>query len=117
MKELKIKCENDSLGNFARFNEIMDKRYSPIPDILIKDKKIVIEINGDRWHANPKMYKPNDLIGIWGGPTKAKDIWKKDDNRQKHIESFGYNVCNIWEYDIKHNFTTVKEKLKCLLLK
>jgi hypothetical protein len=31
-------------------------------DIIIKNTKKLIEVNGDYWHGNPIKYKPNDII-------------------------------------------------------
>ncbi len=83
--------------------------YSPIVDILISDKKIIFEIYGDKWHANPLKYKSNDLIKTWDGWLTAEQIWKKDKKRQEQLESFGYKVIILWENDIRRNFDVLKE--------
>lgn len=74
-------------------------------------KNILIEINGDYWHCNPKLYKPfefNKVIGKY-----AHEIWKKDELKKKTAEDEGYLVYIIWEYDYRKN---PKETLdKCLL--
>jgi G:T-mismatch repair DNA endonuclease (very short patch repair protein) len=79
---------------------------------------IIFEIQGDKWHANPNIYKPNDLItGLWVGELTASEIWKRDEIRKKHMESFGYTVYYIWEYDIRHNLPQVKYFIKNLVKK
>lgn len=95
-------------GRFKAFNTILQKEYSPIPDIIVSDAKLVIEINGDNWHANPAIYKANDTIRLWTGETKAKDIWEKDRSRTKHIEAFGYKVLHLWVSDIMKDFDQIK---------
>ena len=65
--------------------KIENKTHWVLPDFLIEDKKIVIECQGDFWHANPKIYLADDYM--FEGHT-AKDIWKKDalKNKQWKIE-------------------------------
>lgn len=94
---------NEPFNKFSKYNEILRKKYSPRPDILIEDKKIVIEIYGDYWHANPKIYKEKDIFYIFkrNGQT-AREIWEHDKIRKCHIESFGYKVIELWESDIEN---------------
>lgn len=105
-----ITCENEI--KFPKYNKHYNRIYSPRGDICIQSKKIVIEYNGDLWHANPSLYKKNDLIPTWEGNKLAKDIWEKDKIKKKHIESFGYKVIYIWEKDyIENKDNTLKELL------
>lgn len=98
-------------GRFKKFNKFTKSDYSPIPDIVVDGKKVVIEIYGDIWHANPKKYKSTDLVYKYGGPITAHDIRIFDRARKKQIESFGYKVIILWELDINRNFDSVKELL------
>ena len=75
-------------------------KYSPIVDILIESEKLVVEIYGDSYHANPNVYKDSDVILRWGGEKTAKEIREFDLKRKKQIESFGYRVVEIWTSDI-----------------
>ena len=97
---LQIDYESEKVMDFYGYNKYLNDNYNPRPDIILKDKKIVIEINGNYWHANPDMYKPNDLIYKWGGKKSAKEIWSFDKSRIDQIESFGYKVIVLWEKDI-----------------
>lgn len=90
------------------FNNELNRYYSPRPDIIFPDKKVVIEIYGDRWHANPIKYKKEDIIHTWYGDLKACDIWERDGIRERHIKSLGYDLIIIWETDInKNNFEKI----------
>lgn len=114
--ELNIQFESEPLNICNGFNKILNKQYSPRPDILIPSKNIIFEIQGDKWHANPKIYKDTDLItGLWRGDTPASEIRKSDELRKNHMESFGYKVYYIWEYDIKHNLPEVKQFIQDIL--
>lgn len=79
--------------------------YNPRPDITIDNLKIVIEINGDYWHANPNNYKANDIICKWGGNALVKEIWEHDKKRKEQIESFSYRVITLWESFINKELT------------
>lgn len=65
-------------------------------DEVDENKKIIIEINGDHWHANPDLYEADNIIGGTGGKT-ANDIWIKDKKRKKVLKESGYVVFIIWE--------------------
>lgn len=103
--------KNEVRGKFSKFNDELNKFYSPIPDIVLEDYKVILEINGDRWHCHPSIYKPEDKIShLWCGECFVKDVWKKDDIRKRHLESFGYKVVIIWELDLKKDFKTTIDK-------
>ena len=70
-------------------------------DICFKNK-IIIEINGDYWHANPNKYLMDDNIIYPGGVIyKASDIWRKDEKKRNIVENHGYKVIYLWESDLK----------------
>lgn len=68
-------------------------------DELNKDKKIIIEINGDYVHGNPKLYKEDDMIILPGNQMYVKDKLRLDKVRTKILEDLGYRVLIIWESD------------------
>ena len=73
-------------------------------DFVIDDIKLAIEFNGDYWHANPKLYKENDIIKRPGGKTlKVSDIWNWDKFRKEFLELNGYKLITIWEGDYRKN--------------
>ena len=70
-------------------------------DAKIVGTKTLLEINGDFWHANPKLYEPNDVLNFSKtNHPKAKDIWKKDEKNRKVAENNGYKVIYLWENEI-----------------
>lgn len=69
-------------------------------DFVISKTKIIIEVNGDYWHANPQFYKTGDLISYPGKKLYAQDIWNKDQNKLDNAKKYGYNVILLWEQDI-----------------
>jgi G:T-mismatch repair DNA endonuclease (very short patch repair protein) len=72
--------------------------YSYSWDMIFRNK-IIIEVQGDFWHANPKFYLGSDVLL---GGLLAKDVWKKDERKRKLVESKGYKVHYLWETDINN---------------
>lgn len=81
--------------------KIKEKTYV-YPDILL-DEKIVVEVFGDYWHANPALYNENKVIA----KGKASEIWNVDKTRIDNLNALGYKVIIVWEKDWKEN----KEKV------
>jgi G:T-mismatch repair DNA endonuclease (very short patch repair protein) len=100
LDELNITYTSEDTRNLFEKNG-----YSPRPDIIIDNLKIVIEINGDYWHGNPSKYKASDIICKWGGDVLVKDVWDHDKKRKEQIESFGYHVIVLWESFINKQLT------------
>lgn len=71
-------------------------------DFVVDDIKKVIEFNGDKFHANPKMYNSLD-VPLKFLNKKAEDIWKEDDNKIQKLKNNGYDLKVIWESDYKKN--------------
>lgn len=109
LEESNIDYTSEVKNKFTKYNDYLARIYAPQVDILIESKKIVIEINGDKWHANPRIYKSTDLIYKWGGTKTAKEIWEFDKFRTKQIKDFGYKVIVLWQLDILKNFDKIKK--------
>lgn len=69
-------------------------------DFLVNGK-MLIEMNGDYFHANPEFYQDNDEIVISKIKKKANEIWEYDAKKKKIGEGYGYNVLTFWEHDFK----------------
>lgn len=63
-------------------------------------KRIIVEVNGDRAHANPAFYKAGDVIVLEGvKPYTAAEKWKRDAARTKALEARGFQVIVVWQSD------------------
>lgn len=80
------------------------QRY--VCDFVDLDNKIVFQVNGDFWHANPILYCESEL-----SPIQKHNI-RHDKNRKAYLESLGYSVINIWESEIYWNKELVKDKIR-----
>lgn len=98
--------------NFSYTRQFHIKGYSHPYDFHLCDSKILIEVNGDYWHANPKIYDENHSVR---GLT-SKQIWERD---KKHIERAvkdNYIVISIWEDEMNcRNDEELKEYILELL--
>lgn len=109
LSDIGIEHLNEQRGLFIKFNEKLNRNYSPMPDIYVPSKKLVFEIYGDLWHMNPKIYHSSDTVKLFTGYSSAEEVWQKDADRRAHIESFGIKVVVLWEQDIKKCFQQIKE--------
>ncbi|ARK20130.1 endonuclease domain-containing protein [Sporosarcina ureae] len=86
------------------YSFILDKRQF---DFFLKDYNLIIECDGDYWHANPKFYpKPAN----WQLERIEIDLLKDE-----IVKRNGYQIKRFWEDDILNNFETVKDIINDLL--
>lgn len=85
-------------------------------DIRINDSKMVIEVNGDFWHANPLLYEECDVLKHPGGEILASELWEKDIQKKNNAKKYGYDVVYLWETEINEmSDEQLTEKIKELL--
>lgn len=83
--------------HFAHNKQI--DRY--VVDFISEKHKLIVEIYGDYWHCNPRIFKPDYVHRSLG--IAAKDVWQNDSMRKKFLENLGYKVLVFWEKDLKEN--------------
>jgi G:T-mismatch repair DNA endonuclease (very short patch repair protein) len=105
----KSKLEEYGILGFNTESYIKDLHISV--DELNEDKKIIIEIFGNYWHANPKMYESTDEFNF-NSVLTASEIWDNDKSRVSNLEDLGYNVIVVWESDIIDDIDKVIKNIK-----
>jgi len=121
--------KNRGRKNFKRYSDIsknfFDKLQDRIPDIKLfygKDEKWIrlfknngfyvdlifenkiIEFNGSFYHADPKVYKHDDIIKMSKiKQLEACEIWKSDNSKIEELKKLNYKILIIWENDVKDN--------------
>lgn len=65
-------------------------------DGYCKETNTVYEFYGDRWHGNPRVYRPEDLVV---GNKTANELYLRTKWREEQILKAGYNLVTMWEYD------------------
>jgi len=67
-------------------------------DFLIEGN-LIVEMQGNYYHANPKTYGPDDVIVISRSRRIAKHIWEYDKEKEILAKNCGYDYMVIWEDD------------------
>lgn len=93
------------------------KLYPYIYDEVNLEKKIIIEINGDYVHANPKIYDKDFIIKLPNTKYSSSEKWEYDNIKRIHAEKTGFMYFVVWESDLKDdiNLTKINEMLQELL--
>lgn len=94
-----VKKDIETLGIKDFISE--EKIGNYVADEVNHKSKIIIEINGDYWHANPLKYREDEIIVYPKKAMKASDIWKRDEKKIDYFRKQGYQVIIIWESDVK----------------
>ena len=76
-------------------------------DIYLPELHLAIEYNGDYWHANPKYYSEDHIIG----EATAKEVWKEDKQKINRCIKARIELLIIWEDDWVNRQDVVKQEL------
>lgn len=102
---------------FAELNKefgIYDKKHKKYNffDFVIPKIKYAIEYNGDHYHGNPKIYKPNGYLkGRGCTKIKAKEKWKEDKYKINLLKKQGYDILIVWDSFYRKNKNLVVERI------
>lgn len=80
------------------------KKDRRIYDFYIPAHNLIIEVNGDYWHSNPKTLKKLN--------NTQKKIRIRDKEKKKLAKDRGLKIMYIWELDIEKNLSKVKRRLQ-----
>jgi G:T-mismatch repair DNA endonuclease (very short patch repair protein) len=98
LKEKRSKLEESLIPYLPEYeNNIRISKYTV--DFLNEKTKHIIEVYGDYWHCNPKIY-PDDYHHHYFNMS-AINRRNLDEERVTHLKSLGYTVTIVWESDIK----------------
>lgn len=110
----KLSKLHQKIKTILKLDELGFKSEQKIGRYLIDefnaDKQIVIEINGNYPHANPKFFEANDIVVMPGNKFLACKKWASDKRKIDYLKSQGYKVLIIWESD------DLEEKRKELMI-
>jgi len=107
LEELNIKFKPEH--SISYYDESGKKRWKSY-DALVGN--LLIEVNGDYWHANPSKYNEDDVFQFPKSLVTAKEIWALDIYKKKIAVLHGYDLMTIWESELQENIDYVKQKLK-----
>jgi len=92
-----------TLHNFLKTNRIKHKMHPKIlanPDILVKDKNLLIFYNSCFWHKCNKCCKDlSKLTPYW--KKRLLTNYKRDKRNYDKLKKEGWNVLVLWGHDMK----------------
>ena len=94
---------------FRIYNENKEEFTFREYDFLIKNTKILVEVDGDYWHGNKKIFTPLSEF--------QKNTQKNDKIKEKFAQRNGYEIIRFWGSDIKNDIDTIKDKINKLCQK
>jgi G:T-mismatch repair DNA endonuclease (very short patch repair protein) len=95
--------------SYSRFYPIGRRVY----DFYIPALNLIVETNGDFWHANPIKYKESDILQFPGSRgVVAKDLWENDKKKVDAAIKNGFNVLTVWESDKKKFLEILSNEIK-----
>ena len=70
----------------------------------IRIGKTLLQVNGDFWHCNPKMYKSTQIVKFPGQKRiLAMNVWKKDLKKRLEANKKGFKVVYLWQNQINNS--------------
>jgi len=93
--EQKIEQQLIELNIEHKYNKILHMKYQY--DFIIGEN-ILLEVQGDYWHANPLIYGENKIL------LNERQNYKtnRDLEKKKYAEDNGFKIYYIWETDINN---------------
>jgi len=100
--EIAVMSLLDKLGIEYQYNVTIGEYR---PDFYIKESKLLIEVQGDYFHCNPRLYGegPGDDIQT---RHVLRDYYKKC-----YYLSRGYKILELWEHDIVRHIDVIEQKI------
>ncbi|RJQ26408.1 hypothetical protein C4577_03590 [Candidatus Parcubacteria bacterium] len=125
MSELKIQQYKDGIVKFRsshsskaelEVGELLNSwGLAPVPqfqirgftyfyDFYIPSLNLILEFNGDYWHANPNKYKSGTLIKFMNQDSVLVDeVWERDSIKTKTALDNGFKIVVLWENEFMLN--------------
>lgn len=86
------------------------KKITGKPDLVFRRKKVIVFIDSDFWHYNPKKFRmPKTNKKYW--KDKIKRNIERDKEVNRTLKKEGWKVIRIWESDIKNNINKQINKI------
>jgi very-short-patch-repair endonuclease len=80
-------------------------------DFFVPGHKLVVQADGDYWHAHPEVYGPG-LTPLNDGQRKRKRL---DASCDSFLRNGGYSVLRLWERDLRSDPAKCRERIFTLL--
>jgi very-short-patch-repair endonuclease len=97
----------DNIGVIYKEQQVINGKF--VVDVLIQSKQIVIQWDGDFWHANPAIYPNPPIYPI------QKTNHQRDKQCNAYLTKCGYKVLRFWETDVHNNSSTIESQIRLVL--
>jgi DNA mismatch endonuclease (patch repair protein) len=83
------------------------------PDFVFKRERIVVFIDGDFWHGNPRKFRlPKSNVDYWA--PKIEMTRRRDIANNRRLRKLGWRVLRFWESGLRKDIA-VATKIKRVL--
>lgn len=72
-------------------------------DAHVIDTNVLIEVNGDYWHCNPRVYLSGPINEM------QKRMMRRDFAKKAFAKSKGYKLITVWENDVRKDSSSSKQ--------
>ena len=93
----------ENLGEFQIGFKVGENHYKFAFDGYIKEFDIVLEYYGSRFHGDLRVYSKDEYPNPFNKKLTTLDLYNKTKAREKLLESQGFKVIPIWEFDVLQN--------------
>jgi len=84
------------------------------PDIVFRRRKVIVFIDSDFWHYNPKIFiMPSTNVEYW--KKKIQKNRERDKLVNKTLKKEGWRVIRFWESNIKKDKNKIVDKIVKIL--
>ena len=84
------------------------------PDFVFLSAKLVVFVDGDFWHGNPKTHRPpKSNVEYW--TKKILTNKRRDRLVNRTLKGQGWRVFRVWESDLRSDIEAVMAKLRLLI--
>ena len=83
------------------------------PDFVFRRERIVVFVDGDFWHGNPRKFRlPKSNLSYWGKKILSNRVRDKRVNRA--LRKAGWIVLRFWQTSLKNEKLVAKLLKSCL---
>ncbi|GHU83890.1 very short patch repair endonuclease [Spirochaetia bacterium] len=80
------------------------------PDIVFRRKRVIVFIDSDFWHCNPKKFiMPTTNVEYW--ENKIRKNKERDKLVNKALKKDGWKIIRVWESAIKKDKNKIINKI------
>ena len=102
-----------TLHNKLKANKVRHEMHPNVagnPDLILKDKKVAVFIDGCFFHRCPKCFRePHSNLGYWLPKIDANV--KRDKKIARRLRKVGWKVIRLWEHEILGNTDSCIDKI------